>query len=132
MHPDRSSREDFNLRLSRNIGDAVRQARKAANLTQEQAAEHVGISPEFYARIERGVALPGMRTLYRLATGLGISGDVLLGAFVGPEDRPDDDISPQLRRLIRRLRRLRPDAIAVIHMVLDDLAECQASATEPE
>jgi transcriptional regulator with XRE-family HTH domain len=40
--------------LKEAIGRGVHQARKALELTQEDAAERIGVSPGFYSRIERG------------------------------------------------------------------------------
>ena len=55
-------------------------ARKAAGLTQEQAAWRVNLSRPHYATIEAGRAV-GLRvqTLYRLCQVLGVSADQLLG-----------------------------------------------------
>lgn len=125
MHPVRVSSKEFNDRLSRNIGEAAREARKAASLTQEQAAERIGISPEFYARVERGAALPGLNTFYKIASVLEVSADALLGAFInaGDEATSGDGASPSpgMRRLIRRLRKMQPEGVAMIHRFLDDL-----------
>ena len=61
------------------IGRGVHQARKALKLTQEDAAERIGVRPDFYARIERGATMPSLRTLARIVWALDASADVLLG-----------------------------------------------------
>ena len=61
------------------IGRGVHQARKALKLTQEGAAERIGVRPDFYARIERGATMPSLRTLMRMVWALDASADVLLG-----------------------------------------------------
>ena len=49
------------------IGHNIRQARKAAQLTQEQAAEQIGISPLHYGRLERGERAVSIAQLTRIA-----------------------------------------------------------------
>ena len=44
----------------------LRKARLDANLTQEELARKVGITTNYYARIERGDGLPALNTLYRI------------------------------------------------------------------
>lgn len=71
-------------------------------------AELVGLaSEEIYGRIERGVMLPSVPTLHRLALVLEVSTDHLLD--LGAEERPalapvtpEEDLA--LRRLIRKAR----------------------------
>lgn len=65
--------------LAKSIGAAARRARKALELTQEDAAERIGVSVEFYARIERGNSLPSVPTFVRIANSLGVSADTLIG-----------------------------------------------------
>jgi transcriptional regulator with XRE-family HTH domain len=65
--------------LKEAIGRGVYQARKALKLTQEAAAERIGVRPDFYARIERGATMPSLRTLTRMVWALDASADVLLG-----------------------------------------------------
>jgi transcriptional regulator with XRE-family HTH domain len=61
------------------IGRAMRQARHALGLTQEQVAEKLELSVEFCSRIERGVSLPSLKTFVRLAEVLRVDVNVLLG-----------------------------------------------------
>ena len=53
------------------IGEAVREARVAAGLTQSQLAGAAGIDQSDLSKIERGAANPSVRTLQRLAAGMG-------------------------------------------------------------
>ena len=76
------------------IGSNARAARKALDLTQDQAADRIGVSAEFYARIERGNALPSVDTLARMAPSLNISADQLLDTE-GPLV-PASDTAPKL------------------------------------
>jgi transcriptional regulator with XRE-family HTH domain len=61
------------------IGKAMRQARHSLGLTQEQVAEKLELCVEFCSRIERGVALPSIRTFVRLAEVLRVDANTLLG-----------------------------------------------------
>ncbi|MEM9491193.1 MAG: helix-turn-helix transcriptional regulator, partial [Myxococcota bacterium] len=63
----------MNRELAKSIGVAARQARKALHLTQEDAAERINVSSEFYARIERGTSLPSIITFARIVSTLGVS-----------------------------------------------------------
>ncbi|WP_242391998.1 helix-turn-helix domain-containing protein [Anaeromyxobacter oryzisoli] len=119
--------------LASRIGAAARTARKALGLTQDDAAERVGISPEFYARIERGGTMPSVPTLVRMCEALAVSADVLLGrspsspslgeagqAGVGVVEEP-----PELRRLLRRLRKARPRTLRLLGMLATELERAQ-------
>ena len=61
------------------IGGAARQAREALGLTQDQVAERLDVSVEFYSRIERGVTLPSLQTFVRLVEVLQADSNTLLG-----------------------------------------------------
>ncbi|OHX21167.1 helix-turn-helix domain-containing protein [Chromobacterium sphagni] len=49
------------------VGSNIKQARESRGLTQRQVAEHLEIETESLSRIERGAALPGLKTLDKLA-----------------------------------------------------------------
>jgi transcriptional regulator with XRE-family HTH domain len=113
--------------LAKSIGSAARQARAALELTQEDAAERIEVSVEFYARIERGNSLPSVPTLARIAGVLGVSADALLGriAFV-PGTAPGWQVSPptdapEIRRVVRMLRRASPGALRLVSMLLKEI-----------
>ncbi len=77
----RSARKAFNQDrdLAQKIGDVARAARKARGLTQEDAAERLGLTAEFYARLERGYSLPSTASLAQMVTALDVSADELIG-----------------------------------------------------
>jgi transcriptional regulator with XRE-family HTH domain len=72
-----SLRKDFGNRLL-----AIRRERK---LTQEQFAEHVGISVDFLSLIERGINAPSFETIEQMAKSLRVPVKAL---FEFPEKRP--------------------------------------------
>jgi transcriptional regulator with XRE-family HTH domain len=53
--------------LHKRIGRVIAKKRKAADMTQEQVAEHLEIGAEAFSRIERGLVSPGLFKLYELA-----------------------------------------------------------------
>lgn len=54
------------------IMQAMIDARKASGLTQKQLAEKTGINQADISKLERGNANPSLRTLQRLAEGMGM------------------------------------------------------------
>ncbi|HWN70692.1 MAG TPA: helix-turn-helix domain-containing protein, partial [Haliangium sp.] len=128
----------------RSIGRAARQARRVRKLTQEDVAERVGVSTQFYGRIERGNALPSVTTLRRMLEVLDLRADELLGALdlddAGPDESnhaqdadQDADLqlaqvpeSPRLRRVMRYLRRASAATLRVVELLLDQMDEAGA------
>jgi transcriptional regulator with XRE-family HTH domain len=113
----------MDAKLAKTIGAEARRARQALGLTQEEAGERIGISAEFYARIERGGTLPSVPTLAKLAGVLGTTADALLGrpAVVAPEP-PMPVQAPEVRRLLRRASALRPRAVRLLAQLAAELA----------
>jgi DNA-binding XRE family transcriptional regulator len=56
----------------RQIVRAIVEGRQAKNLTQEQLAEVTGINQANISRLENGTGNPSLRTLKRLAAGMGM------------------------------------------------------------
>src|SRR5690606_41652781 len=75
----RSGTRSMDRKLGQHIGMIARKARLALDVTQEDVATQIGISTEYYSRIERGYALPSITTLIHMALPLGLSTDSLLG-----------------------------------------------------
>jgi len=103
------------------IGRGVRRARVIHGITQEQTAELIGVSTEFYARMERGQALPSVSTMVKICDCLDVSADVLVNGDV--HERIEwqfraPALSAELNRLIRKLRKVDLRIIrAIIHVV---------------
>jgi transcriptional regulator with XRE-family HTH domain len=124
--------------LGKTIGQAARSARAALDLTQADAAERIGISTEFYARIERGGAMPSVPTLAKMAEELDIAVDTLLGrAGDSPLHRANKAVarlaaqspkqdSPELRRLLRRLRAASHKTLRLVGMLVAAIGEGSA------
>lgn len=113
-------------RLASTVGEASRQARMRAGLTQADVAEKIGVATEVYGRMERGKMLPSVPTLLRLSVALRSGPDELMGMAPrnGNEESPwaDEvpsglDDTPEMRRLLRSLRRLKRPQIKLMHLV---------------
>lgn len=63
------------------FGDAVRRARAAAGLTQEDLADKAGLDRSYVGGVERGERNPTLEVIAKLAKGLGISLSELFAGF---------------------------------------------------
>lgn len=81
------------------MGDHLRSARRAHDLSLRELADRLGVSPSLISQVETGRAKPSVSTLYAIASELNVSLDELL--FNDP-DRPAGR---------RRPRVARPDAL---------------------
>jgi transcriptional regulator with XRE-family HTH domain len=119
--------------LAVTMGHAARQARHARQLTQEQVAEQLGVSSEFYSRIERGLAHPSLETLLRMADVLGVMVDTLLGLDVpqaaarAPFALTSPDDPPPVRRLGADLQAVPPSTVRLVRAILGELEEVDAA-----
>lgn len=128
----------MNRQLAKTIGQAARAARKAQKLTQEDAAERVGVSVEFYARIERGISLPSIATFAGIVSALGVSADALLGRqpIALPATPPTswmpprEEDPPEIRRILRRLRKARSSTLRLVSMLVRTLENPTESNSE--
>ena len=60
------------------VGKRVRSIRQQLNLTREEFAEQVGISPQFLAEIENGKKGMSAETLYKICSRFDMSSDYIL------------------------------------------------------
>jgi transcriptional regulator with XRE-family HTH domain len=111
-------------KLAANVGETARVARQRAGLTQADVAERVGLATEVYGRLERGRMLPSVPSLRRLCIALRTASDAFLGlnsgevaTWVAESSPPEYDESPELRRLMRTLRKLDGSQIKLIVLV---------------
>ncbi len=74
------SRKDRSRFLASLMGSKVAQRRKALGWTQDNLAEQMGVDAETVSRIERGVHLPSLLTLARVADTLRCEPGELLSA----------------------------------------------------
>ena len=62
------------------IAQAMIDARKESGLTQKQLSERTGIAQADISKLERGNANPSLRTLQRLAAGMGMNVRIEFGS----------------------------------------------------
>jgi DNA-binding XRE family transcriptional regulator len=113
-------RQNEKKKLMVHLAAVVREARKKAELTQADVADRVGVVTEVFGRLERGYLLPSVPTLRKLCCVLRVDANVILGLDVekaplwleAPE--PETDDLPELRRLVRTLRRRDAAQLAVV------------------
>ena len=74
------------------LGERIRERRTACGLSQEKAAELVGVSRQAVTKWERGQAAPSTENLFKLAQVFGTTVDLLLeeGTSEGAESRAED------------------------------------------
>ena len=65
-------------RLSLAFGEALRRARKRANISQEKLALDAGLDRTFISGLERGVRQPTLSTLFALSRSLNVAPHVLV------------------------------------------------------
>jgi transcriptional regulator with XRE-family HTH domain len=78
------------------LGDRLRAARAARDLSLRALADRLGVSPSLISQVERGLARPSVDTLYAMARELEVSFDELLFA----DARPAAERSPSSGRTV--------------------------------
>lgn len=117
------SKREAKLKLSKALGDGARLARQQAGLTQADVAERIGVATEVYGRLERGLLMPSVPTLRRLCVALRLQADVLLSLGTGTTPAwvesvpPPEKEGPQMRRLMRHVRKLNPAQLRALSIV---------------
>ena len=100
------------------IGQRIKAAREAAQITQEELAKAVGCTAKHIGAIERGIKTPRLDTFLIIANTTGVSADYLLQDLL---DRPIDSLAGEFsaaaasfepetqRRIIRAIRAFAED-----------------------
>lgn len=77
--PDSQAREQHEKRYMVRLGQRIRAVREERGLTQQAVARSAGIATDMVSRLENGhYTSPGLRTLLRIAEGIGVSLAALL------------------------------------------------------
>ncbi|MCA9343687.1 MAG: helix-turn-helix transcriptional regulator [Candidatus Nomurabacteria bacterium] len=64
--------------MNKSIGKKLQQARQRKGLTQAEVAKRAGTNTNYYAKLERGEAVPSLKMLEKIVKALGVkSSDVL-------------------------------------------------------
>ena len=85
-------------RLYMNLGNKIRELRRANNLTQEQLAASLNISPQAVSKWEMGASYPDMTMIPTLAAFFKVSLDDLFDFDVKNVDREIEDIRLEFNR----------------------------------
>ncbi len=80
------------------LGKRIREARKALNLTQEEASERCDITSSYYGNLERGDKKMSVETLVKLSEGLGVSVDSLLYGDDSRERKLLSDVMAKVKK----------------------------------
>jgi transcriptional regulator with XRE-family HTH domain len=103
------------------LGARLRDARKAAGLSQAELAEQVGLSVESVSRAERGSITPTVWTLVRFADVLRLDlAKLIRGAE--PPPKKGSPRRPQLERVVRIIEELDDDQLEVLGDFLRSVA----------
>ncbi|MBQ8535974.1 MAG: helix-turn-helix transcriptional regulator [Clostridia bacterium] len=98
-----------------NFQEQLKQARKAAGLTQAQVAAALRVDKSTYCGYETGKRKPDVQKLKQIAAILGTTGDALLGTLPSSSD----DISESEYVLLTKYRALDPQGRQTVDAVLE-------------
>ena len=119
---------EFEDKLS--FGKNIEAARKACGMSRPALAEKMGITLGGVSAWEYGRTRPDLHSLRNLCEILNVTSDSLLGVSL-----PRDDISPDEREFLRRLRRLPENEKryieGMVKMMSDDIPEYSQEADIP-
>lgn len=118
--PRREQDREAALGIARALGSRARAFRQELGWTQELASEKLGMSPEAYARIERGQSLPSFPTFLRLCEVFDTTPDAILLASSRSKGKaaPHDPDAADRRRLCTLIADLDPDALRAVEGVV--------------
>lgn len=109
----RDDREVVEREYMTELGKRIRSAREMRGMTQRQAARAAGIATDMISRLENGrYQSPGLRTLVRIADGLGASVNELLPDKSDPP--PGSAELSQRARLVALANRAEPEQLELI------------------
>ena len=70
MSPKKRDDATREVRISKDLGARLRQARERKGFTVRGLARYVGVSPSLVSQVERGRVMPSVGTLYSIANQL--------------------------------------------------------------
>lgn len=78
------------------IGEVIKERRTFRNITQEEMAEALHVTPQAISRWETGISYPDITMIPQIVKYLNISADILLGcAYILPEEAEIETADPQ-------------------------------------
>jgi transcriptional regulator with XRE-family HTH domain len=101
--PDSLAREQHEKRYMVRLGQRIRAVREERGLTQQAVARSAGIATDMVSRLENGhYTSPGLRTLLRIAEGIGVSLATLLPDAPSTTGAPETALKSRLGALAHR------------------------------
>ncbi|MCD8239502.1 MAG: helix-turn-helix domain-containing protein [Clostridiales bacterium] len=97
------------------LGENIKQIRIKQNITREQLAERINVSPRFLADVESGKVGASLTTLKKLSTVLNVSADYLLGF------EKFDEKNIYLNLIENKLKNLDSEVLAEVDCILDSI-----------
>lgn len=74
------------------MGKKLRLARTISNLTQEELAEKLSLTPEYASQIERGISYGSVETLINICKTLNVNADFLLHGLLNNDSNNLSDL----------------------------------------
>jgi len=108
--------------LAKRVGARVKQLRTQQKLTHDQLSGTSGIPPETISRIERGRSGASLRSLERLAKGLGVEPSALLSSEA-IERVSVETIPAEVRSIVLMLANKPPTFTAKVRKIIEVLLD---------
>lgn len=116
-----------------NLGDFIRERRKAAEYSLRDLAERAKVSNPYLSQIERGLHTPSVRVLKAIASALNISAETLLVQAGLLEGEAEQSEGPSVEDAVRGDQRLTDEQKAAILAVYRSyIAQNTVSGTSPK
>jgi transcriptional regulator with XRE-family HTH domain len=97
------AREQYERRYMAALAQRIRAIREERGLTQQSVARAAGIASDMVSRLENGhYTSPGLRTLLRIADGMGVPLALLLPDLPGPTASPESTLLALLNSVAQR------------------------------
>jgi transcriptional regulator with XRE-family HTH domain len=100
--------------IGKDICKRIQEIRKSLKLTQSQFAELVNLSEDSVGKIERGVTIPTIDTLYKIATGLKMPIEELI---TPSKAKHPQEVSKAIADFINYLKTCSPEDVRFIHEI---------------
>ncbi len=108
--------------IEKNIGKAIKSARKDAGLTQEKLAEIIDVSSTYIRYLETGRRLPSVITLYNIAVELNMSIDDI---FFHKELKNKSLLTKVEQKLIK----CSSNELTIIYLIVDSMLKVPKNKT---
>lgn len=99
----------------REVGKAVLQARRYANLTQHELGGKIGKTKQAISRIENGHIMPSLETMINIARATGVTPDSIVGHTDRAKDK--DWLRERVERLEKSIEANRRDAQEIMEIL---------------